>query len=95
MRTLLIALVLSLSAAGGLSACSLYFGETSQSNQQILDAANGDNTDAGWGDGDAHHDGDAGCADAGDNGDAGHDDAGWPTWPDAPADAAWHQVDAN
>ena len=96
MRTLLIALVLSTFAAGGLSACSLYFGETSQSNQQIPDASKGDNSDAGWAPDSQLDGGPGGCGDAGYNADAGVSDAAWPTWPDAPADApGWPVVDAS
>ena len=91
MRKVFIALALTLTT---LSACGLYFGESSQSNQQIPDA---DGSDAGWGQPDADHDGgnSTGCGDAGVS-----DDALYPpdapsnpypdahTWyPDAPVDA--------
>jgi hypothetical protein len=88
MRKLFIAIALALTT---LSACGLYFGEKSQSNQQIPDAADNGGGDAGWDPPDADHDGGnpPGCGDAGihppDAPDLYLDAQPW--YPDAPVDA--------
>jgi hypothetical protein len=80
MRKVFIAVALALTT---LSACGLYFGESSQGNQQIPDASNTPG-DAGWGNDDADTDGgpccdypDANTGGCGDGG-VGNSDAGLP-----------------